>query len=133
MHVIPKQFQLFPHRHPSAAKGHLHTIHPTEPRGTLYTPSTYFCHQHPSRYTVLIHYLYMFKPSQYSLIHSTCLLPFNSSYSTFLFIPKGSGTQCDFRCTLLLQLHFLNSFPDAYLVPIELTLCIIEKIVLSPI
>ena len=31
-----------------------------------------------------------------------------------------------------LQLHF-NSFPDAYLVPIELKLCIMEKIVLSPI
>ena len=45
---------------------------------------------------------------------------------------QGSGPLCDFRCNLLLQLHF-NSFPDAYLVPIELILCIMEKIVLSPI
>ena len=37
-----------------------------------------------------------------------------------------------FRCTLLLQLHF-NSFPDAYLVPIELILGNMEQIVLSPI
>ena len=32
----------------------------------------------------------------------------------------------------MLQLHF-NSFADAYLVPIELILCIMEKIALSPI
>ena len=34
--------------------------------------------------------------------------------------------------TLLQQLHF-NFFPDDYLVPIELILCIMEKMVLSPI
>ena len=37
-----------------------------------------------------------------------------------------------FRFTLLLQLN-LNSFPDAYLVTIELILCIMKKIVLSHI
>ena len=31
----------------------------------------------------------------------------------------------------MLQLHF-NSYPNAYLVPIELILCIMEKIVLPP-
>ena len=48
------------------------------------------------------------------------------------FYPKGSGPLCNFRCTLLLQLRF-NSFPATCLVPIELILCIMEKIVLSPI
>ena len=38
----------------------------------------------------------------------------------------------NYRCTLLLQLHF-NSFSDANLIPIELILRIMEKIVLSPI
>ena len=42
---------------------------------------------------------------------------------------KYSGPLCDFRCTLLLQLHF-NSSPDAYLAPIEFILCIMKKIVL---
>ena len=45
---------------------------------------------------------------------------------------KDSQPLCNFRCTLLLQLHF-NSVLDAYLAPIELVLCIMEKIVLSPI
>ena len=45
---------------------------------------------------------------------------------------KTRGPLCDFRCTLLLQLHF-NSIPDAYPVHIELILCIMEKIVLSHI
>ena len=36
------------------------------------------------------------------------------------------GPLCDFRCTLLLQLHF-NSFHGAYRVPIELILCIMER------
>ena len=36
------------HRHPSAAQGHFHTIHPTKPRSTQYPHSIYFRDQHPS-------------------------------------------------------------------------------------
>ena len=46
-----------------------------------------------------------------------------------LFKARGHSA---IRCTLLLQLHF-SEFNNAYLVPIELILCIMEKIVLSPI
>ena len=36
-----------------------------------YSPSAYFCHQHPPSHTVLINSLHLPKPSQYSLILST--------------------------------------------------------------
>ena len=45
---------------------------------------------------------------------------------------KVSGPLCDIGCTLLQQLQF-NSFPDTYLVPTELILFMMEKILLSPI
>ena len=37
---------------------------------------------------VRIHSLRVSKPSQYSLIHSTCQLPFYCSFTTHLFIPN---------------------------------------------
>ena len=40
----------------------------------VYLYSTDFCHQHSSSHMVLIHSFHVSKPSQYSLIHSTCQL-----------------------------------------------------------
>ena len=52
------------------------------------------------------------------------------SLSYIFHLKALHGPLCDFRCTLLQQLHF-NSFPYPYVVCIELILCIKEKIVLS--
>ena len=73
-------------RHSFVAQGHLHTIHLTYPGSTLYSPSTYFRHQHLSGHTVFIHSFHMPKPSKYSLVGSTRLFPFYFSSSTHLFI-----------------------------------------------
>ena len=74
------------HRHPSAAQGHLHIMHPTWPLSTSYPPSTYFRLQHPFSHTLLIHSLHMSKPFQYSLIRSNRQLPFYTSFLTHLLI-----------------------------------------------
>ena len=58
-------------------KGHLHTIHPTWPLPTPYTPSTYIRRQDSSLGTAIIHSSHVSKqgkqvfPLQYSLIYST--------------------------------------------------------------
>ena len=66
----------------------------------LLSPSTPFCH------TVLIHSFHMLKPSQYSLIRSTCQLHFYSSSHTHLFIPKSIHS-CHSNQTYQ-QLHLKN-------------------------
>ena len=49
-------------RLPSAAQGHIYTIHPTLPLSITDPHSTYF-HQHPPSYTVLIHSFHVSNPS----------------------------------------------------------------------
>ena len=62
----------------------------TQPRFTLYTISTYFCHQHPSCNMVLMASLHVYKSCQWFLIHhSTRQHPFYSRFSTQLFIPNS--------------------------------------------
>ena len=64
-------------------------------------------------------------------MHKNIVIKTIKSLNSSPVASKGSGPLFDLRCTLLLQLHF-NCFPDASLVPIELILCIMEMIVLSP-
>ena len=70
------------HLHPSDARGHL------QHQPYLGPPRTYFRH-----HTILamwyLSVLSTSKPSQYSLINSTCQLPFYSSSSTHSFIPNS--------------------------------------------
>ena len=99
------------HRHPSVAQGHLHTIHPTEPRSTPYSPSTYIRHQHLSSHTVLFLSLHIPKPFQYSLIRSTSQLAFYTSSPMHLFIPNSIHSWHSNQTSQTLHLkniHFLS-------------------------
>ena len=66
-----------------------------------------------------LHLLHVKARSHYVILCALCCCNCTSTPSLMLILS-------------LLQVHF-NCFPDAHLVPIELILCIMEKIVLSPI
>ena len=68
--------------------------------------SNYFCHQHPSGHTILIHCSHMSKPSQYSLICSTrysLSIPALLRISSFLTLPIR-----DFSTSLKLLKNFIS-------------------------
>ena len=88
----------------------LHTIHPAQPWCTSYLPSTYFCHQHHSGHTVLIHFFHMPKPSQHFLIRSTRLLPFYSSSPTHIFIHNSSIRDTPTKLSNILSQEYSLSF-----------------------
>ena len=81
-----------------------HTSHPTLPRSTTYSNSTYIRHRHPSRNSVLIHSLHVSKLSQYSVIHFTRPL-------TFYFIIRRTSSflTLSIRDTPTQLLKFCNS------------------------